>query len=306
MNELTVDLSPQVREAIAEGIPVVALESSIVAQGLPWPDNIETAMAVERKVAGQGAVPATIAVLDGRIRIGLREEELNRLASGSVTRKLSRNDLAVALATGECGATTVAATMICARIAGIRVFATGGIGGVHRMAEQTFDVSRDLYELAETPVIVVASGAKSILDIPKTLEVLETLGVPVIAYRQDAFPGFWSRESGVAAPLRLDEPGQIAAAHAARRRLGLSGGMLVANPIRTSAEVRLEVVQPCVERAVSRAAQQGIAGKELTPFLLNAVAEESVGATIKANKILVQDNAVLAAEIAREIAGHPD
>ena len=297
-----IELAPEVRQAISNGDPVVALESSIIAQGLPHPDNIETAVAVEREISEHNAVPATMAVLNGKIRVGLRQDELELLATGAGIRKLSRNDLAAAVAAGETGATTVAATMICARAAGIKVFATGGIGGVHRLAEQTFDISRDLHEFAETSVIVVASGAKSILDLPKTIEVLETLGVPVVSFGQDDFAAFWSRESGVLAPLRLDDPGQIAEAQATRESLGIPGGMLVSNPIRRSAEVPLERVRPWVEDAVAQAVKQGISGKELTPFLLGAVAEASGGATLRANKILVQDNAGLAARIAVEYA----
>ena len=297
---LFVEIAPEVRQALSKGEPVVALESSIIAQGLPYPDNIETALAVERRIAERDAVPATIAILDGKIRVGLRRDELEYLATAANLRKLSRNDLAAALAAGDSGATTVAATMICARAAGIKVFATGGIGGVHRLAEQTLDISRDLHELAETPVIVVASGAKSILDLPKTIEVLETLGVPVISHGQEEFAAFWSRESGVLSPLRIDDPGLIAAAQAARENLGIPGGMLVSNPIRRSAEVPLKIVQPWVDNAVAQAAEQGITGKKLTPFLLNSIAELSGGATLRANKILVQDNAELAARIAVE------
>ncbi|MCE2524336.1 MAG: pseudouridine-5'-phosphate glycosidase [Rhodobacteraceae bacterium] len=297
---LFVEIAPEVRRALSKGEPVVALESSIIAQGLPYPDNIETALAVERRIAERDVVPATIAILDGKIRVGLRRDELEFLATAANLRKLSRNDLAAALAAGDSGATTVAATMICARAAGIKVFATGGIGGVHRLAEQTLDISRDLHELAETPVIVVASGAKSILDLPKTIEVLETLGVPVISHGQEEFAAFWSRESGVLSPLRIDDPGLIAAAQAARENLGIPGGMLVSNPIRRSAEVPLKIVQPWVDNAVAQAAQQGITGKKLTPFLLNSIAELSGGATLRANKILVQDNAELAARIAVE------
>ncbi len=297
-----IELSLPVRQALSDRRPVVALESSIIAQGLPYPDNIETALAVEESVVEQGAQPATIAIINGRIRVGLGEGDLEFIASGRVTQKLSRNDLAVALASGTSGATTVAATMICADAAGIKVFATGGIGGVHRFADQTFDVSRDLYELAATPVVVVSSGAKSILDLSKTIEVLETLGVPVISFGQDEFAAFWSRESGVTAPLRMDDPGQIAAAQLARERLSVSGGMLVANPIRQSAEIPFETVQPWVESAARTAAELGLTGKQLTPFLLGEVAKASGGATIEANKVLVRDNAALAARISAEYA----
>ena len=296
-----IELSSEVGRALSSGQPVVALESSIIAQGLPYPDNIETALAVEKRVVEAGAVPATIAVLDGRIRIGLRQDDIETLATQPDMLKLSRNGIAAAIAGGRSGATTVAATMICAHAAGIKVFATGGIGGVHRFADRTFDVSSDLHELAETPVIVVASGAKSILDIPKTLEVLETLGVPVVSVGQDEFPAFWSRSSGVRAQLRIDEPKRIAEAHSAREQLGLRGGMLVANPIRGVSEISFDVMQPWIEAAVNKASALGIAGKDVTPFLLNSVAEASGNETIKANKVLVMDNATFASRIAKEV-----
>ena len=294
-------MSPKVGQALSSGQPVVALESSIIAQGLPYPDNIETALAVEQRVVDADAVPATIAVLNGRIRIGLCQGDIETLATQPGILKLSRNGIAAAIADGRSGATTVAATMICAHAAGIDVFATGGIGGVHRFANRTFDVSSDLRELAETPMVVVASGAKSILDIPKTLEVLETLGVPVISVGQDEFPAFWSRSSGVRAQLRIDEPERIAALHLAREQLGLRGGILVASPIREGSEICFDVMQPWIEDAVNQATALGIAGKDVTPFLLSSVAEASGNETIKANKILVQDNATLAARIAKVI-----
>ena len=237
---MAVDLrfSPEVAAARANGTPVVALESTIITHGMPHPQNIETAQTVEADIRRLGATPATIAVLDGALHIGLEPGELARLAGAREVAKLSRADIAACLATGGTGATTVAATMIAARLAGIEVFATGGIGGVHKGAEASFDISADLHELAQTAVTVVAAGPKAILDLPKTLEVLETLGVPVIAVGQDEVPAFWSRASGLAAPLRIDAPAEIARAHILRGALGLAGGQLVTNPIPKSAEIR--------------------------------------------------------------------
>lgn len=294
--------APEVRAALDAGRPVVALESTIITHGMPYPQNLETAQAVEAEVRASGAVPATIAVMGGHIHIGLTPAELERLAQTPDAMKLSRADLAVCLASGATGATTVAATMICAALAGISVFATGGIGGVHRGAGESFDISADLAELGLTPVTVVAAGAKAILDLPKTLEVLETAGVPVIAYRQDEFPAFWSRSSGLKAPLRADSAGEIAAAHLMRRRLGLSGGQLVANPIPPEAEIpRVEIV-PVIERALAEAAAQGIAAKAVTPFLLARIFEMTEGRSLAANIALVLNNARLASAIAAEIA----
>lgn len=293
--------APEVATARAVGRPIVALESTVITHGLPAPENLATARAVEDEVRAEGAVPATIAVLDGKIRIGLGAEDLVRLAETPSAAKLSRADLAVALAEGSPGATTVAATMICARLAGIAVFATGGIGGVHRGADASFDISADLRELAESPITVVASGAKAILDLPKTLEVLETLGVPVIAFGQDAFPAFWSRDSGLAAPLRLDEPMAIARAHAARRALRLAGGQLVANPIPEADEIPLATIAPHIEEAAAAAEQAGVTGKAVTPFLLSRILEATGGASLRANIALLRNNARLAARIARRL-----
>ena len=302
MTALPLSYSPEVAEARATGRPVVALESTIITHGMPYPQNLETARLVEAEVRNAGAVPATIAVLDGRLHIGLSGPELETLALAREVMKLSRADLAACLALGRTGATTVAATMIAAHLAGIAVFATGGIGGVHRGAEASFDISADLQELALTPVTVVAAGAKAILDLPKTLEVLETLGVPVIAYRQDAFPAFWSRDSGSPAPLRMDSAAQIAAAHRMRGLLGLKGGQLVANPIPPGAEIAREVITPVIERALAEAAAQGIAAKAVTPFLLQRLFELTGGRSLEANIALVLNNARLGAAIAREIA----
>jgi pseudouridylate synthase len=287
-----------VAAARAAGRPLVALESTIITHGMPWPANVETARAVEDEVRAAGAVPATIAVTGGAIHVGLESAALETLARAEGVAKLSRADLAVALARGETGATTVAATMICAHLAGIEVFATGGIGGVHRGAETSFDVSADLQELAATPVTVVASGAKAILDLPKTLEVLETLGVPVIAFGQDAFPAFWSRDSGLKAPLRMDRPEEIAAAARMRRRLGLPGGQLVANPIPEADEIPAAELAPVIEEALAAAAAEGVAAKAVTPWLLARIVEATGGASLRANVALVRANARLAARIA--------
>ncbi len=295
--------SPEVSEALASGAAVVALESTIITHGMPWPQNLETARAVEEAVREAGAVPATTAVMGGRIRAGLGPGDLEALARAENVAKLSRADLAVCLANGGTGATTVAATMICAHLAGIEVFATGGIGGVHRGAEHSFDISADLQELARTPVTVVAAGAKAILDLPKTLEVLETLGVPVIAVGQDAFPAFWSRDSGLPAPLRLDAAGEIAAAHATRRALGLPGGQLAANPIPAEAEIPAATLAPLIREAQEAAEAQGVSGKAVTPFLLQWLFERTEGRTLEANVALVLNNARLAARIARALSG---
>ena len=292
-------LSSEVAQARRQGTALVALESTIITHGMPWPQNCETALSVEAEIRAAGAVPATIAVLDGAIRIGLEPDALEALARKEGVAKLSRADLAVALASGTAGATTVAATMICAHLAGIAVFATGGIGGVHRSAETSFDISADLHELARTPVTIVAAGAKAILDLPKTLEVLETLGVPVIGYRTDDFPAFWSRRSGLPAPLRMDSPEEIAAAHAMRARLGLAGGQLVANPIPEADEIPLHEIGPIVERALSDCA--GLSAKAVTPAILARIHELTGGRALEANIALVRNNARLAASIARAL-----
>ncbi|WP_295047060.1 pseudouridine-5'-phosphate glycosidase [uncultured Paracoccus sp.] len=292
--------SPEAAAALAEGRPVVALESTIITHGMPYPQNLQMAQQVEQVIRDNGAVPATIAVMGGQIHIGLTTEALERLAQTPPDQvmKLSRADLAVCAANGRTGATTVAATMICAHLAGIRVFATGGIGGVHRGAETSFDISADLHELAQTPVTVVAAGAKAILDLPKTWEVLETLGVPVIAYGQDALPAFWSRDSGITAPLRMDSADQIAAAAAMRARLGLTGGQLIANPIPAEAEIPADQINPAIDQALSEAEAQGIAAKQVTPFLLDRIFELTGGRSLDSNISLVLNNARLAAQIA--------
>jgi pseudouridine-5'-phosphate glycosidase len=302
MTPLPLTLSPEVEAARAAGRPLVALESTIITHGMPFPQNLQTARAVEAAVREAGAVPATIAVIGGQIRVGLEPAALAALAQSAQVRKLSRADLAHCLLTGETGATTVAATMICAHLAGIAVLATGGIGGVHRGAESTMDISSDLQELARTPVTVVAAGAKAILDLPRTLEVLETLGVPVVAVGQDALPAFWSRDSGLPAPLRLDTPAAIAAHHRLRARLGLAGGTLVANPIPAEAEIPAATLAPVIEAALAEAAAQGISGKAVTPFLLGRVLAATGGRSLEANIALVLNNARLAARIAGALA----
>ena len=303
MTTLPLIYSPEVTAARASGAAIVALESTIITHGMPFPQNVETARLVESEIRRAGAVPATIAVMGGRIHIGLTDAELDTLGQVQDVMKLSRADLAACLAMGRVGATTVAATMICAQLAGISVFATGGIGGVHRGAEASFDISADLAELGETAVTVVAAGAKAILDLPKTLEVLETRGVPVIAYGQDDFPAFWSRSSGMKAPLRMDTATQIAAAHKMRVALGIPGGQLVANPIPPEAEIPLAEIMPVIETALAEANAQGIAAKAVTPFLLQRIFELTQGRSLDSNIALVLNNARLGAAIAREIAG---
>lgn len=296
-----VKFSAEIQAARRDNRPIVALESTIITHGMPYPQNVTTARRVEAAVREAGATPATIAVLNGEICVGLSDAQLDQLAQAKDVMKLSRADLAVAVASKRTGSTTVAATMICARRAGIEVFATGGVGGVHRGAELNFDISADLRELADTAVTVVSAGAKAILDLPKTLEVLETLGVPVIAVGQDEFPAFWSRASGLRAPLRLDAPAEIAAAHLQRGRLGLPGGQLVANPIPLAAEIPREIITPFIEQALAEAAQQNVIAKALTPFLLQRIFELTNGRSLEANVALVLNNARLAAAIAAEI-----
>ena len=293
--------SPEVAAAQAEGRPVVALESTIVTHGLPWPQNLETARAVEAAVRAEGAAPATIAVLGGRAHVGLDAARLEALARATDMAKLSRADLAARMALLGDGSTTVAATMICARLAGIALFATGGVGGVHRGAERTWDVSADLDELARTPVTVVSAGAKAILDLPRTLEALETRGVPVIGWRTDRLPAFWSREAGLPAPLRMDREADLARAHRLREAMGL-GGQLVANPISAEAEIPWAEIAPVIERAQAEADAAGVGGKALTPFLLARVLEATEGRSLRANVALIVSNAALAARIAAALA----
>ena len=294
------ELNPMVREAVDDARPVVALESTVITHGLPYPDNLRTALALEDIVRGEGAVPATIAVVSGQLRIGLEEDELEIFAQADRDDivKLSRNSLVHRMVTGGSGSLTVAATMIAARLAGIEVFATGGIGGVHKGASATFDVSADLHELARTPVTVVAAGAKAILDIAMTLEVLESFGVPVLVYGSDEFPAFWSASSGLPAPLRVDSAKDIASMHRERASLGLAGGQLVANPIPKDDEIPSDVIEPAIQSAIEDSERLGIRSSELTPFLLQRVLEATKGRSVSANVALLKNNARLAARVA--------
>ena len=294
-------LSPEVAAARAQQRPIVALESTIITHGMPYPNNLRLARELEDWARSAGITPATIAIGEGSIKVGLADKELEYLARAQETRKLSRADLAHCLQSGAWGSTTVAATMLCAHLAGIEVFATGGIGGVHLGAEHSFDISADLTELARTPVTVIAAGAKAILDIPKTLEMLETLGVPVMVYGSDDFPAFWSRQSGCTAPMRVDSPVAIAKMHKRQAALGC-GGQLVANPIPTEDEISFATIQPWIEAAQQQARYAGISGKALTPYLLQRIVKASSGASLKANTALVRNNLRLAAEVARELA----
>ncbi|WP_077035598.1 pseudouridine-5'-phosphate glycosidase [Pelomonas sp. KK5] len=291
------DHSPEVAAALADGRPVVALESTIIAHGMPWPHNVETARQVEQIVRDEGATPATIAVIDGRIRIGLDDAQLERLAREPAL-KLSRRDLPYAVATGALGATTVAATMICAALAGIEVFVTGGIGGVHRGAEASFDISADLQELARTPVAVVCAGAKSILDIGLTLEYLETHGVPVLSTGQDNFAAFYTPDSGFKADFRLDEPAALARFIRAKWALGLGGGVVVSNPVPGAQAMPKAEIDAIIEAALAEADVQGIAGKAVTPFLLDRIKSLTGGRSLATNIALVKNNARLGAQLA--------
>ncbi|MBT5294911.1 MAG: pseudouridine-5'-phosphate glycosidase [Octadecabacter sp.] len=290
--------APDVQAAKDAGTAIVALESTIITHGMPYPQNVQTARLVEDDIRAGGATPATIALINGALHIGLTDAQLDALGQAKNVAKLSRADIAACIATGGTGATTVAATMIAAHLADIHVFATGGIGGVHKGAETTFDISADLYELAQTPVTVVAAGAKAILDLEKTYEVLETLGVPVIAYGQDTLPAFWSGASNLPAPLRMDRAADIAAAHKMRVAMGLPGGQLVANPIPQDAQIPAETLAPIIAQALAEADTQGIAAKAVTPFLLARILELTGGASLTANIALVRNNARLAAQIA--------
>ena len=296
------DISPEVQKALAEGKPVVALESTIISHGMPYPKNVETAMLVEKTIRDNGAVPATIAIIGGRLKAGLSPEEIEYLGkSGRKVAKVSRRDLAAIVARGADGATTVTTTMIIAHMAGIKVFATGGIGGVHRGAETTMDISADLEELASTPVMVVCAGAKSILDLGLTLEYLETKGVPVIGYGTDELPAFYTRRSGVGVDYRVDTPAQLAAMFKAQQELGMKGGMLVTNPIPEQYAMDKEVIDAAIDQAVKESKEQGIHGKETTPFLLARVVELTGGDSLESNIQLVLNNAIVASKTAAEL-----
>jgi len=295
-------VAPEVADALNAGRPVVALESTIISHGMPYPRNVETAREVERIVRENGAVPATIAVLDGRMRVGLDDDTLERLGQAQGIAKLSRRDLPVILGRGGDGATTVSATMIIAHLAGIRIFVTGGIGGVHRGAERTFDISADLQELARTPVAVICAGAKSILDLPKTLEFLETSGVPVIGYGTDEFPAFYCRSSGLALPHRCDTPAEVASVLRTQQVLGYPGGTVIANPIPVPDALSIGEIDAAIARALGEAEAEGIQGKDVTPYLLARLVELTGGRSLEANIALVKHNAKVGSRIAGALA----
>ena len=297
------DVAPEVQEAIKAGKPVVALESTIISHGMPYPQNVETALHVEKIIREHGAVPATIAIIGGRLKAGLTAEEIDYLGkTGAGVTKASRRDLPILVAEKRDGATTVTTTMMIAAMAGIEVFATGGIGGVHRGAETTMDISADLEELAQTPVMVVCAGAKSILDLGLTLEYLETQGVPVIGYQTEELPAFYTRKSGFGVDYRLDTPAQLAEAFHVKRELGLRGGMLVTNPIPEEYSMDADVINKAIDEAVEEAKEQGIHGKATTPFLLAKIKDITGGDSLAANIQLVYNNAKLAADTACELA----
>ena len=297
------DVAPEVQEAIKAGKPVVALESTIISHGMPYPQNVETALNVEKIIREGGAVPATIAIIGGRLKAGLTPEEIDYLGkTGAGVTKASRRDLPILVAEKRDGATTVTTTMMIAAMAGIEVFATGGIGGVHRGAETTMDISADLEELAQTPVMVVCAGAKSILDLGLTLEYLETHGVPVIGYQTEELPAFYTRKSGFGVDYRLDTPAQLAEAFHVKRELGLRGGMLVTNPIPEEYSMDHEVINKAIDEAVAEANKLGIHGKETTPFLLAKIKDLTGGDSLASNIQLVYNNARLAAQTACELS----
>ena len=296
------DVAPEVQKALEEGRPVVALESTIISHRMPYPQNVETALNVEKIIRDNGAVPATIAVIKGRLKAGLSPEEIDYLGkTGTAVAKASRRDLPVLVAQGKDGATTVTTTMIIAHMAGIQVFATGGIGGVHRGAQQTFDISADLEELAHTPVMVVCAGAKSILDLGLTLEYLETHGVPVIGYGTEELPAFYTRKSGFRVDYRIDTPEDLAKAFFVKQDMGLGGGMLVTNPIPEEFSMNHEIINKAIDEAVEEANKLGIHGKETTPFLLAKIKDLTGGDSLASNIQLVYNNARLAAKTAGEL-----
>ena len=294
-------INPEVENALQNNIPVVALESTIITHGMPYPENLKMVHEVEQIIRENHAVPATIAVVDGVVKIGLSNAEVSSLSEKKDVIKLSRNDLAYAISCRKTGATTVAATMILAANANIKVFATGGVGGVHLDAEKTFDVSADLQELAQTPVTVISAGPKAILDLPKTLQFLETLGVPVITFGQDELPAFWSRSSGLRSPLRMNSAEEIARSQLVREALSIPGGQLVANPIPAYAEIPFKEILPIIKKAHLEAKKANISNKNLTPFLLEKIFHLTDGNSLKANIELVKNNAFLACKVASSL-----
>lgn len=296
------DINPEVAKALEEGKAVVALESTIISHGMPYPKNVETALKVEEIIRENGAIPATIAILNGRLKVGLTRDEIEALGSGKNVIKTSRRDIPFIIANKADGATTVASTMIIAALAGVKVFATGGIGGVHRGAQQTFDISADLQELAHTNVAVVCAGAKSILDIGLTLEYLETQGVPVVGFGTDELPAFYTRKSGFGVDYRIDSADKLAVALKAKWDLGLNGGLVVANPIPEQYEMDYDAITNAIENALKELDEKGIKGKESTPFLLGKVKEITGGASLESNIQLVYNNAKVGAQLAVELA----
>lgn len=296
------DINPEVKTALEQGKPVVALESTIISHGMPYPKNVETALNVEKIIRDKGAVPATIAILSGKLKVGLTEEEIEYLGKAPNVIKASRRDIPYIVSKKLDGATTVASTMIVASLAGIKVFATGGIGGVHRGATETFDISADLEELANTNVAVVCAGAKSILDIGLTLEYLETHGVPVVGYQTEEMPAFYTRKSGYKVDYKLDTPEEIAKMLKAKWDLGLNGGMVVANPIEEQYQMDYDIITDAINKAVKQADENGIKGKDTTPFLLAKVKEITGGNSLESNIMLVYNNASLGAKIAVELS----
>ena len=297
-NTIDMDISTEVQQALKTGQPVVALESTIISHGMPYPQNLETAHAVENIIREESAVPATIAIMNGRIKIGLSQDELEQFAEHTSHLKVSRRDLPLVLSQKQSGGTTVAATMICAKLAGIAVFVTGGIGGVHRENEKTMDISADLMELAQTNVAVVCAGIKSILDIPRTLEYLETQGVPVIGYKTEEFPAFYTPASGSMVQSRLDTPEEIARCMKIKWELGLDGGIVIGNPVQQEDAMDEAVIQQAISAALKDAAEKEIEGKDVTPFLLERINQLTKGKSLKSNIALVCNNARLGAKIA--------
>ena len=299
------DISEEIQNSIKENGPVVALESTIISHGMPFPQNLETALEVESIIRKEGAIPATIAVVEGRIKIGLSNLELEQFAQGTKTVKVSSRDLPLAISQKQDGGTTVAATMICARMAGISIFVTGGIGGVHRGSEKTMDISGDLMELARTNVAVVCAGIKSILDIPRTLEYLETQGVPVIGYRTDEFPAFYTTTSGYSVQSRINTAEEIARCMKVKWELGLEGGMVIANPVLREDAMDEEVIEEAITKSLKEASEKGIDGKAVTPFLLERISQLTDGESLKTNIALVCNNALVGAKIASAYGNEP-
>ena len=297
-SDIDMDISTEVQQALKTGLPIVALESTIISHGMPFPQNLKTALTVEKIIREESAVPATIAILNGRIKIGLSQHELEQFAKQTSQIKVSRRDLPLVISQKQSGGTTVAATMICAKLAGIAVFVTGGIGGVHRESENTMDISADLMELAQTNVAVVCAGIKSILDIPRTLEYLETQGVPVIGYKTEEFPAFYTPSSGSLVQSRLDTPEEIAHCMKIKWKLGLDGGIVIGNPVQEQDAMDASIIQQAISEALRDAAQKQIEGKKVTPFLLERINQITMGESLKSNISLVCNNAHLGAKIA--------